>query len=108
MKWAKLTTDPDLTGLTSTDITNSFKLYASMVKSKSTGKMEGILPAKPKGKPGSVKFEEWVTHPLHPTIKKQSRRDYMIFCGGWLQFYDTEVRKGKTDHAMHFEWNNKA
>lgn len=30
---------------------------------------------------------------------------YEIFIGGWVYFYDSEVRHGETDHAIYFEWD---
>lgn len=29
---------------------------------------------------------------------------YEVFAGGWVHFYDTEVRHGELDHAIYFEW----
>ena len=30
---------------------------------------------------------------------------YEIFIGGWVHFYDEEVRHGETDHALYFDWD---
>jgi hypothetical protein len=33
---------------------------------------------------------------------------YEIYVGGWVEFFDTEVRHGNTDHALYFEWDHTA
>jgi hypothetical protein len=30
---------------------------------------------------------------------------FEIFIGGWVHFYDEEVRHGETDHAIYFDWD---
>jgi hypothetical protein len=30
---------------------------------------------------------------------------YEIYIGGWIQFFDEEVRGGDTDHAVYFKWD---
>jgi hypothetical protein len=32
---------------------------------------------------------------------------YEVFTGGWVHFWDNEVRHGETDHAIYFDWDSK-
>ncbi|HTB24300.1 MAG TPA: hypothetical protein VK711_02975 [Puia sp.] len=47
------------------------------------------------GKESPVKMEFGKNHP------------YEIFVGGWIHFYDEEVRHGETDHAIYFDWKRE-
>ena len=35
-----------------------------------------------------------------------ARERYELFIGGWLYYFDTEVRNREVDHAVYFEWDN--
>lgn len=32
---------------------------------------------------------------------------FEIYCGGWVDFFDEQVRRGDTDHALYFDWHCK-
>jgi hypothetical protein len=36
-----------------------------------------------------------------------SPHPYEIFIGGWLEFYDSEVMSGDSDHGVYFKWDCK-
>ena len=74
----------------------------------------GTVPPPPiiyiDGKP----YYHWVTYPLpisqpgpkhdHFNYHQRSQENYELFCGGWVQFYDSIVKKGDTDHKIYFFW----
>jgi hypothetical protein len=60
------------------------------------------------------RFRKWVTHKCLPEAYFQEKyrinpdiepHPYEIYIGGWLNFYDSEVQNGNSDHAVYFDWN---
>jgi hypothetical protein len=35
----------------------------------------------------------------------EKRTAYETYVGGWVQFFDEQVRGGDTDHAVYFDWD---
>jgi hypothetical protein len=61
-----------------------------------------------KGNPNYV-FKQWVLYGFRYEHNDQGKYEvfkkrYEMFCGGWLEYYDCEVRKKQTDHCIYFEW----
>ena len=40
-------------------------------------------------------YNTWVKHPLKGFYSEDAKLRYEIFCGGWLQFFDDEVKNGQ-------------
>lgn len=65
------------------------------------------------GTDNSVEYRLWIRHEFtFPNMENQLgrwevfKKEYEIFCGGWLLFYDHEVRCKKTDHSIYFNWSD--
>ena len=53
-------------------------------------------------------YHLWAEHNLSGWIYSDAqKRDYEMFCSGWLQFYDLHLRKQETDHIIYFDWDTK-
>ena len=115
MKWAKFTGDPAMSGLTEDDVNNSFKVFSKTRGGANEDEMILTLAPATRGvgkpgqvkKPGQVTFGRWAKYSLEKGMSSDAQRDYELFCGGWLQFYDMEIRREEIDHTMHLEWSNK-
>ena len=49
-------------------------------------------------------FHVWVEYPVHgylPTLQK----NYEIFCGGWLHFWDLNISAEETERQLYFRWD---
>src|ERR1044072_4742088 len=52
----------------------------------------------------------WVAYKLNDKFDAQTyldrewQKQYELFCGGFLHFYDSKVRNEAVDHKLHFEW----
>ena len=51
-------------------------------------------------------YNAWVKYPLPYPYAEDAQNRYEMFCGGWLQFFDVEIRKRETDHSIYFEWKD--
>jgi|SoiMethySBSTD1v2_1073268.scaffolds.fasta_scaffold07471_4 hypothetical protein len=109
MKWAKFTGDSALSRLTTEDINKSFKVFERPRGLSNDDEMTLSLAAKSRGvkNPQQETFGKWATYCLEKNMSEKAQRDYELFCGGWLQYYDMEIRREETDHIMHLEWKDK-
>jgi hypothetical protein len=53
---------------------------------------------------------QWVHHEFYFDFHKENhyirfQKNYQIFCGGYLYFYDERVRNGAIDHVIYFKWS---
>jgi hypothetical protein len=120
MKWAKLSNDPDLKakGLNEKDRKSLFNVYGSItpnVPKRKGGKptiQQGILLPEKSKKSGRLvrksithDFRKWKTYRniSNHFREKSVRKDYELFCAGWLKFYDKIVNK-EHNHVMFFDW----
>src|SRR5262245_10753479 len=101
MKWAKRNNDHDLENLSQEDIGRSFKVFSKMAKAVGQMQMAGTLDAisRVEGQPNAETFGIWVAYTLDTKMSIRARKEYEIFCGGWLQFYDMEIRREQIDHT---------
>jgi len=51
-------------------------------------------------------YNIWVSYRLPNPYALDAQNRYEMFCGGWLQFFDVEIRKRETDHSIYFEWKD--
>ena len=49
----------------------------------------------------------WVLHELKTYLKPDRQRDYELFCGGYIFYYDSITRNKATDHKIYFEWSQQ-
>lgn len=104
MKWAKLKskTEPTKDEL---KCYKEFDNQLSLDNSFGIKRKEDYEDNKEHKRPASHHL--WVHYRLRRYIEPERQRDYEIFTGGWLQFYDKIVRSGAVDHIIHFEWSPK-
>ena len=51
----------------------------------------------------ATSFHPWVEYPIQnysPTLQK----NYEIFCGGWLHFWDKNISTEMKERQIYFEW----
>src|SRR5579862_339879 len=54
-------------------------------------------------------FHTWAHYKFPPgfCLTARAKKDYEIFCGGYLLFYDDIVRNAVVDHALYCEWERR-
>lgn len=52
-----------------------------------------------------IKTNLWYEHKFSSEVSEDVKQRFEIFCGGWLHYYDIEVRDGDTDHIISFDWS---
>ena len=51
-----------------------------------------------------IKYHPWVTYILENGYDDRLQKDYMIFCGGWLQYWDLNVSTEIQPRSVYFVW----
>lgn len=47
----------------------------------------------------------WYEYTFPDELGDDAKHRYEIFCGGWLHYYDMEVRNGDIEHVISFDWS---
>lgn len=94
MKWAKVKKDRTPP---SADQIASYEYYAneSTLNRQFAGNKDNLWVRYDLGKEYKPKDE---------VVYQRFQRDYEMYCGGFLQYYDIEVRNRATNHQLYFEW----
>lgn len=89
MKWVKIVEDPESARRKETWIDKACFRYISPSELQEFGVWEHIK--------------------LSPEFKitPRGKKNYELFVGGYLSFYDEKVRSGTIDHALYFKWEKK-
>ncbi len=89
MKWAKIVEDPESAKKKETWVDKACYRYISQSELEE-------------------EFGVWAHYRFAGfKMAARAKKDYEIFCGGYLLFYDEKVRSGTIDHAVYFKWEKK-
>lgn len=90
MKWAKIVKDPGQERRKETQVEKECFRYIT----------EGDL---------KTHYSVWGHYEFSPELKitPQGKKNYELFVGGYLSFYDDRVRGGVVDHAIYLKWEKK-
>ncbi|HEY4150572.1 MAG TPA: hypothetical protein VGM41_16645 [Chitinophagaceae bacterium] len=90
MKWAKIVDDPESAKKKETRVDKACYRYISQSELQDH-------------------FGVWEHIKLSPEFKitPRGKKNYELFVGGYLSFYDEKVRSGTIDHALYFKWEKK-
>jgi hypothetical protein len=102
MKWAKL---GKLTRSTPEDHRNSYEYYDQKTLESEFG-LIGSTPDQ-NGRVAKPSPNLWVRHKFKKVMEEAKQKEYEIFCGGFLHFYDIEVRNKATNHIIYFHWSKE-
>lgn len=107
MKWAKLKKDKP----PSDEQLASYEYYTDQNKLDNQFSIQRPASGRVPFPPDRTQKNLWVCYELGKGFKPKDeveyqkfQRDYEMYCGGFLQYYDREVRNKATNHQLYFEW----